>query len=71
MLNRYRVRLTKKYDFDLDGTSEQDIREQVIYISDETQILKLPEVRKNIKIRYLLIFKGEFLRLENTTFQAS
>ena len=44
MLNRYRVRLTKKYDFDLDGTSEQDI-------SDETQILKLPEVRKNIKIR--------------------
>lgn len=51
MLNRYRVRLTKKYDFDLDGTSEQDIREQVIYISDETQILKLPEVRKNIKMR--------------------
>lgn len=51
MLNRYRVRLTKKYDFNLDGTSEQDVREQVNYISEETQILKLPEVRKNIKMR--------------------
>lgn len=51
MLNRYRVRLIKKYDFDLDGTSEQDIREQVSYISEQTQILKLPEVRKNIKIK--------------------
>lgn len=51
MLNRYRIKLIKKYDFDLDGTSEQDIREQVKYISEKTEILKLPEVRKNIKIK--------------------
>lgn len=51
MLKRYRIRLIKKYDFDLDGTSEQDIREQVKYISEKTEILKLPEVRKNIKMK--------------------
>ncbi len=51
MLNRYRIKLIKKYVFDLDGTSEQDIREQVKYISEKTDILKLPEVRKNIKMK--------------------
>ena len=29
MLSRYKVRLIKKYDFDLDGKSEKDIKEQV------------------------------------------
>lgn len=51
MLNRYRIKLIKKYVFDLDGTSEQNIREQVKYISEKTDILKLPEVRKNIKMK--------------------
>ncbi len=57
MLNRYKVKLIKKYDFELDGTSEQDIREQVNYIIQETQILKLPEVRKNIKIKIKKIYE--------------
>lgn len=51
MLNRYRVRLIKKYDFDLVGRSEQDLIEQVSYIMTQTKILDIPYVRKSIKIK--------------------
>ena len=51
MLNRYRVRLIKKYDFDLDGRSEQDVVEQVSYIMTQTKILDMPYVRKSTKIK--------------------
>lgn len=51
MLNSYKIRLIKIYDFDLDGTSEKNIREQVAYISEQTKILDLPEVRKTVKIK--------------------
>ena len=51
MLNRYKVRVIKKYDFELDGKTEQDIKEQVEYIMTQTKILDLPEVRKSTRIK--------------------
>ncbi len=51
MLNRYKVRVIKKYDFELDGKSEKDIQEQVAYIMTQTKILDLPEVRKTTRIK--------------------
>lgn len=51
MLNRYKIRVIKKYDFELDGKSEQDIKEQVDYIMTQTKILDLPEVRKSTRIK--------------------
>lgn len=49
MLSRYKVRLIKKYDFDLDGKSEKDIKEQVDYIMNHTKILEMPYVKKEFK----------------------
>lgn len=51
MLNRYKIRVIKKYDFELDGKSEKDIKEQVDYIMTQTKILDLPEVRKSTRIK--------------------
>lgn len=50
-LNRYKVRLIKRYDFELDGTTEQSIREQVDYIMTQTQILDMPYVRKTVRVK--------------------
>lgn len=49
MLNRYKVRLIKRYDFDLDGRNEKDIEEQLAYILNQTKILELPEVKKRVR----------------------
>lgn len=51
MSERYKIRIIKKYDFELDGISDKDIKEQVDYILTHTKILDLPEIRKNIKIK--------------------
>ena len=49
MLSRYKVRLIKKYDFDLDGKSEKDIKEQVDYIKNHTKIIEKQYVKKEFK----------------------
>ncbi len=64
-LNRYKVRLIKKYDFDLDGRSENDIREQVDYIMTQTKILEIPDVRKTIRVKIKKIHKKEINNEEN------
>lgn len=51
MLNKYKIRIIKRYDFELDGTSEQNIREQVDYIMTQTKILDMPYVRKSTKMK--------------------
>lgn len=51
MLNRYKVRLNKKYDFELDGKSEEDVREQVEYIMSQIQLLDMPYVKKRVRLR--------------------
>ena len=57
MLNRYRIRLTKKYDFELDGRNEQDIVYQVSYLMNQTKILDMPFVRKITKILIITIIR--------------
>lgn len=51
MLNKYKIKVIKKYDFELDGKSEKDIQTQVEYIMNKTNILDLPEIKKSTKIK--------------------
>lgn len=51
MLNRYKVKLIKKYEFELDGKSKNSINEQVDYIMNQTKILEMPYVKKAVKLR--------------------
>ena len=48
-MDRYKVKLVKKYVFDLDGKNKYDIREQVDYIMTQSRILEMPYVDKTIK----------------------
>ena len=70
MLKRYKVKLFKKYDFELDGISEEDVLEQVNYIMYKTNILDMPYVNKRIKInvkkqRNNMILKNKLTRRNN------
>ena len=51
MLNRYKVRIIKRWDFELDGKSERDVEQQVSYIMNQTKILELPEVKKRLRFK--------------------
>lgn len=51
MINRYKVRLTIRYDFELDGQTEKDVEQQVLYIMGKTNILGLKEVKKRVKLK--------------------
>lgn len=47
-MKRYRVKLTRKYKFDLDGISKNSIREQVDYILTRPELLEKDYfIRKN------------------------
>ena len=59
MLKRYRVKLVKKYNFDLDGVSEEDIIEQVNYIMTQTHLLDMPYVDKIVKLKIRKINEGK------------
>ena len=50
MLKRFKVKLKRKFEFELDGNSKDDIIEQVDYIMKETNILEMPYVKKKTKI---------------------
>jgi len=50
MLNKYKVKLVKKYIFVLDGVSEKNVREQVDYIKNREDLLRLPDVEKTVCI---------------------
>ena len=41
-LKRYKIRLIKKYEFELDGISEDDVKRQVCYIMGRNDLLNLP-----------------------------
>lgn len=56
-MKRYRVKVLKKYTFDLDGKNKDNVREQLDYIINETQLLERPYVEKNIKIKIKKINK--------------
>ena len=50
-LKRYKIRLIKKYEFELDGISEDDVKRQVCYIMERNDLLNLPYIKKNITIK--------------------
>ncbi len=49
-MNKYKIYFIKKYFFELEGKSEEDIYEQAIYVCYKTKILDMPFVKKEIKI---------------------
>lgn len=57
-MERYRIKITKKYTFDLSGENNEDISSQVNTIMNESHILDLPYVRKNIRVKIRKIRKG-------------
>lgn len=50
-LKRYKIRLIKKYEFELDGISEDDVKRQVCYIMGRNDLLNLPYIKKNTTIK--------------------
>lgn len=56
-MKRYRIRVIKKYIFDLDAESKADINSQLNTIMNESHILDLPYVKKNIQVKIRKIRK--------------
>lgn len=50
-MGRYRIKIIKKYSFDLDGKNSEDINNQVDTIMNESHILDLPYVVKKVKVK--------------------
>lgn len=48
-MNRYKIRIIKTWDFELDGKSKEDVEQQMLYIMNKTKILDLPEVKKRLR----------------------
>jgi len=56
-MGRYRIKVIKEYSFDLDGENTEDINNKVDTIMNESNILDLPYINKNIKIKIKKIGK--------------
>lgn len=50
-MERYKVVVIKKYVFDLDGKDKKGVMEQLDYIVNETKLLDMPYVKKDLKIK--------------------
>lgn len=57
-MKRYRVKIIKKYTFDLSGENKEDINSQVNTVMNESHILDLPYVKKNVQVKIREIRKG-------------
>ena len=51
------IKIIKKYKFDLSGENKEDISSQVNTIMNESHILDLPYVTKNIRVKIRKIRK--------------
>lgn len=49
-MERYKV-IEKKYVFDLDGKDKKGVMEQLDYIVNETKLLDMPYVKKDLKVK--------------------
>ena len=56
-MERYKVVVIKKYVFDLDGKDKKEVMEQLDYIVNETKLLDMPYVKKDLKIKIKKIRK--------------
>lgn len=50
-MKRYKIKISKKYVFNLSGEDKEDINNQVNTIMNESNILDLPYVKKDIKVK--------------------
>ena len=50
-MERYKVIVIKKYVFDLDGKDKKGVMEQLDYIINETKLLDMPYVKKDLKVK--------------------
>ena len=50
-MERYKVIVIKKYVFDLDDKDKKGVMEQLDYIVNETKLLDMPYVKKDLKIK--------------------
>ena len=51
MLNRYKVKIIKSWDFELDGKDKLDIERQCMFIMNQTKILDLPDVKRKLRFK--------------------
>lgn len=50
-MERYKVVVYKEYVFDLDGKDKKGVMEQLDYIVNQTKLLDMSYVKKNMKIK--------------------
>lgn len=50
-MERYKVVVIKKYVFDLDSKDKNGVMEQLDYIVNETKLLDMPYVKKDLKVK--------------------
>lgn len=50
-MKRYKIKISKKYVFNLSGEDKDEINKQVNTIMNESNILDLPYVKKYIKVK--------------------
>lgn len=50
-MNRYKIRLIKTWDFELDGNSKDEVERTVFEMMNYTKILDLPETKKRLRLK--------------------
>ena len=64
-MKKYKIKITKKYTFTLDVEDRNDINNQVNTIMNESNILDLPYVRKNVRVKIKELRSEEGLNEKN------
>ncbi len=61
MINRYKIKIIKQWDFNIDAKNAVEAEKHATYILNNTKILDLPEVKKRLIIKIKKIpKKGDF-----------
>jgi len=59
MLNRYKVKIIKTWDFELDGKDKLDVERQCMFIMNQTKILDLPDVKRRLRFKIKRIERND------------
>ncbi len=65
MLEKYKIRIIKTWDLELDGKSKEEVEQQMLYMMNQTKKLDLPEVKK--RLRWKIKKNHERRDVENET----
>ncbi len=58
-MKKYKIKINKRYSFTLEGEEKAEIKEQVNTIINDSRILDLPYVRKNISVKIRELKNGK------------